>query len=132
MQILTAPHPMLRTICRADFSISFEQVAEMFRLLRQRDALGLAAPQVGIAARFFVTEWREMFINPEIVERAPETVLMEEGCLSIPGQWFMVQRYPWIRLRSGAIYQGVRAQVIQHECDHLNGILISDIGVEAA
>lgn len=127
MQILTAPHPMLQRPCRVDFTIGFDQVSDMFSRMRQHDGLGLSAPQVGIDARFFVTEWREMFSNPKIVRHADDLVLMEEGCLSIPGQWFQVLRYPWIELASGAIYSGVRAQVIQHECNHLDGILIPEI-----
>lgn len=117
---------MLRQVCRADFTISFDQISDMFCLLRQHRGLGLAAPQVGIDARFFVTEWREMFSNPQIVKASTETSLVEEGCLSLPGQWYKVRRFNWIELRSGARYHGLRAQVIQHEIDHLDGRLISD------
>ena len=103
---------------------------------------GLAAPQVGRLMRVFVMDagWKsdqpapEIFINPEIVWRSPETEVGPEGCLSIPGTTAEVARASAIILRwitqDGAIaaqkLTGFRAICAQHEIDHLDGILTLD------
>ena len=56
--------PVLRKVCRADFVIGDKTLDRMFALMREKGGLGLAAPQVGIDARLFVTEWGEVFVNP--------------------------------------------------------------------
>jgi peptide deformylase len=117
--------PMLKTICRADFIISKDVIEQMFQLMLARNGLGLAAPQVGIDARLFVTRWGEVFINPTIKDRRiPCTV--DEGCLSLPGVSRVKQRYHKIVLGDGRVYEAGRAVVIQHELDHLNGTTIID------
>src|SRR3990167_8816876 len=105
--------------------------------------VGLAAPQIGVSSCVFVTKPREnspvrVFINPEILESSPELTdgVPErenklEGCLSIPGIWGRVKRAQKITLRyrdeSGTSHEekftGFLATIIQHEADHLNGIL---------
>lgn len=128
MELVAANDPILRKGCRADFVVSAGQIADMFRLMNKMGGVGLAAPQVGIDARLFITAWGEIFINPEIEEVSSNTPAKLEGCLSLPGQEFWVTRHEWIQLADGRQYRGAQAQVIQHEMDHLNGVLISDIG----
>lgn len=124
MQILTAPHPMLSTVCRSDFVVTFEQVAEMFSLMRKHNGVGLAAPQVGINARLFVTDWGSVFINPVIVDRSERLLFMHEGCLSVPGEFWMLGRPFWVRMGTGEVFEGLKARVILHELDHLDGVLL--------
>jgi peptide deformylase len=132
MEILTVPNPILKRRCEPNVSVKVQDLSEMIRLMQHHNGIRLAAPQVGINGRFFVTAWGEIFINPDIVEVSTSMYLSQEGCLSIPDKQFLVTRHKWVRLRGDRRYfQGVRAAVIQHETDHLNGILISDIGQEA-
>lgn len=98
---------------------------------------GVAAPQIGVNQRVFsynVDGKVGYIINPELVEVSGEPELVDEGCLSVPGLWFKTARYPFARVRgvdldgkeieiSGT---GVLAQALQHETDHLNGMLYLD------
>ena len=128
MEILTAPHPMLTTICRADFVLEINVLAEMFDLMFKNNGIGLAAPQVGLPHRFFITAWHEVFVNPKIVKTSPIQIPVREGCLSLPGKTYKVWRHEWITLDSGETFDGEKAIVIQHELGHLDGKLISEIG----
>jgi len=85
----------------------------------------LAASQVGIDARFFVTAWNEVFVNPTISRYLGSAKLIREGCLSLPGQIGVCCRYPCVWLSDGREYKGEQAIIIQHEIDHLNGVLIT-------
>lgn len=123
MQILTYPHPMLSHVCRRDFTINANDIDEMFRLLGECDGLGLAAPQVGIDARLFVTAWGDIFINPKIVGLAHPVKIVEQ-CLSLPGESHEKRRWGAVKLASGQVFKGIHAIVVQHELDHLNGITI--------
>jgi peptide deformylase len=98
--------------------------------------VGLAAPQVGVSRRLFVYDFGygpRCVINPEIVEGVGEQ-LSEEGCLSFPGIYVTVPRYQRVRARcftpSGHDIEieaeDFPARVLQHECDHLDGVLIID------
>lgn len=124
--LLVAPdNAILHNPCRPDFIIYRTDIEEMFALMYEYRGLGLAAPQVGINARLFVTNWGEIFINPGIVELyEPRSAV--ESCLSLPGVQVTVQRWNQIRLADGRVYVGQQAIVIQHECDHLDGCLITD------
>ena len=126
LKLVKPDAPILHTICRPDyFTVTQADINEMFDLMRKYGGLGLAAPQVGIDARLFVTHWGEVFVHPVIV--ACHTLYTaEEGCLSLPGVIKRVQRYKTVTLLGGKTYEGQEAQVIQHEIDHLNGILITD------
>lgn len=122
LQILTLPDKRLLKVCRADFTVHVGLIGEMFRLMMENHGLGLAAPQVGIDARLFVTCWGEVFINPQYVgvgKRRP----IQEGCLSVPGRLGVRNRYTTVEI-NGRRYEGMQAVVIQHETDHLDGILI--------
>lgn len=98
---------------------------------------GVAAPQIGVNLRAFsynVDGDVGYIINPEIVELSGEPELVDEGCLSVPGLWFPTKRYPFARVvgtdldgnRVELSGDGVMAQALQHETDHLNGTLYLD------
>ena len=125
MQLVRPDDPILRKVCRPDFTVTADEIDQMFFLMREKNGLGLAAPQVGIDARFFVTEWGEVFVNPRGVDIAGP-IRVTEGCLSLPGVMAAVARWAKIRLADGRIYEGQQAVVILHEIDHLDGVLITD------
>ena len=83
MQLVRPDDPILHRVCRPDFVLRANIIQQMFRLLEETGGLGLAAPQVGIDARFFVTIWGEVFVNPKIAHREGE-MQRQEGCLSLP------------------------------------------------
>ena len=110
---------------------------EMKVTMDQAKGVGLAAPQIGLSLRLAIAEADGVLytlINPEITSLSQEKVLFEEGCLSLPGQYFSIVRSESLTLK----YQderglpkkiratGFLAIVIQHEVDHLDGILICD------
>ena len=120
----------------------------MFETMYLVDGVGLAAPQVGLDVRIFVVDlsplaseespefkdFKKVFINAHITERSGEELLVEEGCLSIPGIHEKVPREDKIRISyldenlqpCDETYVGFMARVIQHEYDHLDGILFVD------
>jgi peptide deformylase len=118
-----------------------ELVRSMIDLMHNNDGIGLAAPQVGISKRIIVIDISSMdednqpaaFINPVIIESSGESTL-EEGCLSIPGVRENVTRPEKILLnyltpigeKMSESFDGWMARVLQHEIDHLNGILFID------
>lgn len=98
---------------------------------------GVAATQIGVGLRVFaynVGGKVGYLINPEITELSGEPLLMEEGCLSVPGLWHPVLRYPKATARgiqldgteTEVTGDGLMAQALQHETDHLDGILYLD------
>ncbi len=111
---------------------------EMMRLMREREGIGLAAPQVGLSMRFFVLgvdrHSERVFVNPQIVRASRRTVRSEESCLSLPDVTVEVPRAAVIDVRawdeSGEPFEirarGLAARAIQHELDHLNGVLCID------
>ena len=125
MQLVRPDEPILHRVCRPDFVLRANTVQQMFRLLERTGGLGLAAPQVGIDARLFVTIWGEVFVNPKIAHRENE-MQRQEGCLSLPDVIRLKKRCYKIILADNRAYEGQSAIVIQHEIDHLNGILITD------
>lgn len=121
-------------------------IADMFDTMYDAPGRGLAAPQVGIARRLFVVDvdWKDAtpnpvaFINPVVTGFADEVATMTEGCLSIPGRSFDVARPVWVELTwqdvDGAAHKGrfdgIMGVCVQHEFDHLNGVLITQSGAE--
>ncbi|MGE4584777.1 MAG: peptide deformylase [Sphaerochaeta sp.] len=113
-------------------------VDAMFETLTEADGVGLAAPQVGVGSRLFVIniqgKERRAYVNPQILETSIETETAEEGCLSIPGVWHDVQRPARVTVQAqdleGKAFtvkaEGLLARAIQHEYDHLNGVLFID------
>lgn len=113
--------------------------AQMLELMEDARGIGLAAPQVGILQRLFVCRLpregrRWVFVNPEIVDAGRRTVRYEESCLSLPGSYAHVRRPAWVTVRAIDMdnrpvemkVHGLMARVIQHEVDHLNGVIFLD------
>ncbi len=110
----------------------------MIEILETGAGVGLAAPQVGEGKRLFVTkapgDIPRVFINPEIIFTSQEQVKFEEGCLSIPGVYADVIRPSGITIQAWNLTgkhfrldaDDYLARIIQHEYDHLNGILFPD------
>ncbi len=115
-----------------------ELIREMFVTMKVEDGIGLAAPQIGKSIRLFVVqaddEVERAFINPQIIETSLETESYEEGCLSIPKQYEEVIRPSRVTVQAlnerGRRFtleaDGLLARVIQHEYDHLDGVLFID------
>ncbi len=113
---------------------------EMFETMVSANGVGLAAPQIGLSERFFVIiaddEVRRVFVNPQIIYKSEETSSYEEGCLSIPGVYEEIVRPSKITVQAlnefGKPFtleaDGMLARIIQHEYDHLDGILYIDRG----
>jgi len=113
-------------------------IADMTETMYDEVGIGLAAPQVGISKRLIVIADEEgrgvqALLNPAIVDRGGE-MTGEEGCLSIPGVFAPVTRAAWVKVeaRSGdgqpvtINARGLRSRVLQHEIDHLDGVLFID------
>jgi peptide deformylase len=145
LPILIAPHPVLKARCRAVTDADADQVRalvpRMFATMYKAPGIGLAAPQVGAALRLAVVDLmpddRKMpivLINPEIMAESEELETREEGCLSLPGQYAEVVRPARVKVRftdmSGAKREidadGLLAACLQHEIDHLQGVLFVD------
>jgi peptide deformylase len=113
-------------------------VGRMWLLMRDANGIGLAATQVGVLQRLFVFQPSDdellAVVNPEIVERSEETDVAEEGCLSIQGITVPVERALEVTLvgldETGADVRyeldGYAARCVQHEVDHLDGVLMID------
>lgn len=136
--------PVLRSKAKEvnEVTIKTNQLIDnMFETMYAEDGVGLAAPQVGILKRISVIDIGEgkqiILINPEIIEENGK-MIMEEGCLSIPGRTGEVIRSKEIKVRSlnrdgeeiEFIAEGLEARAIQHEIDHLDGVLFIDKMVE--
>ncbi len=111
--------------------------AEMLSTMYREEGVGLAAPQIGKNIRMFVVDdgsGPRVFINPQITGMSRELVEMEEGCLSIPGVYEKVVRPAEVRIQSQnengrreiTEATGFLARIIQHEYDHLEGVLFID------
>jgi len=108
----------------------------MGKKLLEYDGLGLAAPQLGLPYNFFVIRSDPVlgFFNANIVDKSDEELLQEEACLSYPGLAFKVKRPQVIRVRyqrpdgefHTQVFQDMTARIVQHELDHVNGIVMSD------
>ncbi len=123
-----------------DFSLS-SLTENMFETMYESKGIGLAAPQIGISQRLIVIDIEEIdadfpplaLVNPTITESSGEE-LGEEGCLSLPDFRAIVRRFTEISINAQNIdgqavhfsAQGLMARVLQHEIDHLDGILITD------
>jgi len=111
---------------------------DMVETMIEKDGVGLAAPQIGKNIRLFVVHptlsKKTVFINPEISKISKKTDVAEEGCLSLPGVFTKKERAKSLKIKAidenGKEFKlktkNLLARVIQHEVDHLNGILIID------
>jgi len=140
--ILELPHPKLRQrarkIRRIDKGV-LKIAYDMIDAMREAGGMGLAANQIGVLRRIIVVQLPEdeeeasIYINPEILGREGEREV-EEGCLSVPGYRGTITRSLWVRF--GALdhgskvvklkAEGMLSQVLEHEVDHLNGVLYLD------
>ncbi len=141
MKIIEYPNEILRKESievKDPTSVETKQlIAEMLQTLRANNGVGLAAPQVGKNLRLCIIEIEhELFvlINPEIKNISKEKLISEEGCLSIPNKFLNIERGKRIKIKATDSNgkkqiiraRGLLARAIQHEIDHLNGILIVD------
>jgi peptide deformylase len=145
LPILLVPDPRLRARARPVGPVEAAQARDLApRMLASMYAapgIGLAAPQVGVLLRLVVVDVGKdeaptpmVLVNPEIISASTETVTQEEGCLSLPGQFAEVTRSARVRLRyqdldgqrREAEAEGLLAICLQHELDHLDGVLFVD------
>ena len=144
--ILRWPDPRLRQVCAAvalPVPADVLHLAEdMLETMYAATGRGLAAPQVGVSARLFVMDatWKagvfapQVFFNPKVLWLSDQQITGPEGCLSLPGITADVARAAEVRLgwqdRAGAqhkaLFSGFAAICVQHECDHLEGIVTLD------
>ncbi len=145
LPIHIVPDPVLRKVARAVTPADMDEVRalipQMFATMYAAPGIGLAAPQIGRLLRLVVIDLAPekvpapiVLINPEIVAASAETATAEEGCLSLPEQYAEVTRPARVKVR----YQdeqgnrqeiegeGLMAACLQHEIDHLNGVLFVD------
>ncbi len=148
--IVVYGHPVLRKVA-PDYAPDEEGLPQfidnMFETMYSSDGIGLAAPQVGISRRLFVIDadplkdempelanFKKVFVNARILERDGEKVSDNEGCLSLPGIREEVSRPSRVRIQyldedgksHDEVFEGWAARVIQHEYDHIDGILFVD------
>lgn len=131
--------PVLKSPCQpvVDFSRAKSLVEDLIDTTSQPGRAGVAANQIGVELRVFSYNVEGVvgyLINPKITSLEGEPELMEEGCLSVPGLWHKVLRYP-ISTAAGFLLdgseieirgEGLLAQALQHEVDHLDGYLYLD------
>lgn len=135
----------------ADYPGLAKLIEDMFETMYAAHGVGLAAPQINKSIRLFIADasgfveegdeeyealkdFKKVFINPEILEEAGEEWAFEEGCLSIPDIREDVLRQPDVTMRyfdenfveHTETFTGLAARVIQHEYDHINGVLFID------
>lgn len=143
-------NPVLREKCK-DIDTSYpdlkELIDDMFETMYEAEGIGLAAPQIGLPIRMFVVDleplakdnpqysgFKKVFINAQIIETKGKNVKYEEGCLSIPGIHETVEREETIIMKyldenlqpQEAEFSDFFARCIQHEYDHIEGILFID------
>jgi len=149
--VIVYGHPVLRKISAEiakDHPGLDVFIEDLFETMYASDGIGLAAPQVGQAIRLFVIDasplaedepdlkdFKKVFINPKIVSKTGDHSAFNEGCLSIPNIREEVDREPRIRIQYydrdfnfyDEEYDGTISRIIQHEYDHLEGILFTDL-----
>ena len=145
LPIIKVPDPVLRQkaepVTKIDAAVR-QQLDDMAETMYEAPGIGLAANQVNSLARLVVMDCAPddeearlyQMVNPQILTVSDETALLEEGCLSIPGHTAEVQRPAevtacWLDpqgTEQQAIFTGLEAACIQHEIDHLNGVLFID------
>jgi peptide deformylase len=143
VDIIEYPNPILRK--KSEPVTTFDDalvslLVDMFDTMDSKKGIGLAAPQIGILQQIIIISFeKDQFelINPEILDYSGQRDIQEEGCLSMPGVQVDVERYDIIKVkaqnRKGDYLEfesdGMVARIIQHEVDHLKGVLITDKGV---
>lgn len=147
LKVYEHPHPILKKKALKVEKVDDELrkfLDDMLETMYEAVGVGLAAPQVGVSQRIVVIDadrddegnhgLPQYFVNPEIIWKSEEKVICEEGCLSVPGQRAEVERFEKVRVRyldyngkeQEILAEDFLAIVIQHELDHLDGILYID------
>ncbi|MFH1003381.1 MAG: peptide deformylase [Chloroflexota bacterium] len=140
LPIRTAPDPVLKQkakrVSRVDGAVR-QLISDMIETMHAANGVGLAAPQVGVSLRLVVIglpdEAEMVLVNPEVVRRSGERQL-EEGCLSVPGYYGEIKRSASVTVKGRdqdgrevrIKAEGLLAQALEHEIDHLNGVLYVD------
>lgn len=155
-KIVTIPDPVLKR--KAHSITKFDKdlhslIDDMVETMRDAPGVGLAAPQIGLSDRLIVVEYYEReedeeneeapkkvwaVVNPEIVKASEEKVMGVEGCLSIPGLLGDVERNAEVLVKGLNRHgkpmrikaRGWLARIFQHEIDHLNGVLFTDLATQ--
>jgi peptide deformylase len=142
MDLVLYPHPALREPARPAGRVTpetVETIRQMAAFMREHKGIGLAGPQVGIPLRIVVVNLTgqppddRAFIDPRVVARRG-TVTAEEGCLSFPGIRVQIRRAAWVRVEATSPEgtpvtveaDDLLGRVLQHEIDHLDGLLLVD------
>lgn len=143
LEIKKLNNPILRHKCEEVEEIDEDMkklVDNMEETMEKNHGIGLAAPQVGVQKRIIVmrpdlNEFNIFYlINPKIIKKSSKTEIKEEGCLSFPGLFLKIKRAKEIEVEGQDLggkkikirVQGLSARVLQHEIDHLDGILFID------
>lgn len=150
LPIVEVPDPRLKMVSTRVETIDGELqqlIADMFETMYDAPGIGLAAIQVGVPKRLLVMDLQEeedeegqpirhprVFINPEVLDPSEQLSIYNEGCLSVPDQYAEVERPARCRVRwldadgveHDETFEGLLATCIQHEMDHLNGIVFID------
>ena len=150
LPIIEVPDPLLRAQSSPIESVGDDitrLIASMFETMYEAPGIGLAAVQVAVPRRLLIIDLQEpededgegvkrpyVFINPEILDRSDATKIYNEGCLSIPDQYAEIERPDVVRARwidekgkkREGEFDGLMSVCLQHEVDHLNGILFID------
>ncbi len=143
--ILIAPEPELREICAPVDQVDDEVrrlFADMVATMAKADGIGLAACQIGVLKRVIICDMAPgdeepqilKLVNPEIVEKSDAMEMSHEGCLSIPDIYDDIERHASVTVRyqdedgvaKEIVAEGLVSFCLQHEIDHLNGVLFID------
>jgi peptide deformylase len=143
--------PMLRKVSKEidkDYPKLDQLIEDMYETMEVSDGIGLAAPQIGKSIRLFIIDatpmaeddpslegFKKVFINPKIIEETGDKWGYTEGCLSLPNIREEVNRPSNIRIQyydknfefHDEKYDGIKARIMQHEYDHLDGVLFVDL-----
>ncbi|MFA6422561.1 MAG: peptide deformylase [Candidatus Buchananbacteria bacterium] len=147
LKIITIPDPILRKksaqlLIREIKSKEIQElIPEMIKTMHKSDGVGLAAPQIGKSIRLVVIRHKDgdlVIFNPKFLRKSLAKEMGEEGCLSVPLKYGMVKRHKKIILKyidqngeqKKITAEGLLARVIQHEADHLDGILFIDKAID--
>ncbi len=146
-KIITVPDPVLKQKAKPVIKVDAEVQAQMDRMLHtmyEAPGIGLAANQVSLLNRVIVMDTAQrkepstrrpiVMANPEIIWESEERSVMEEGCLSIPGQYAEVDRPFAVRVKyldydgkwQEGLFEDLASHCVQHEIDHLDGVLFVD------
>ena len=148
--IVKYPNPVLKKKCQEVKEVT-EEIRNLgwniIETMTANKGIGLAAPQVGELKRIIAvhpiqertpeekaSKEPQIFINPKIIKKSKETIIDEEGCLSFPGLWLKIKRSKGVEVealneKGEKIHlkaEGLPARILQHEIDHLDGILFID------